>query len=137
VENNGHEKRRVAKPGQDVLQTFLGKRHMGGLFFHCQLAKHLERAGFQVRQIDKHDDHADVWVLKLRRGHVPVGREIAWTQQQVCLFLKRHGLRYPRREVVVMVHGERIKAAFNWDCGRPGGINFQRPKAEHGTRGRR
>lgn len=41
---------------------------MGGLFYHCQLAKHLARAGFEVRQVGREDNHADVWVLKLRRG---------------------------------------------------------------------
>ena len=136
MENNSSNQRKEAKPCQEVLRAFLSKRRIGGLFFHCQLCTHLARVGFGVIQIDKHD-YADVWVLKLQRGHVPVGREIAWTQQQVCLFLKRYGLRYPRKEVVVMVQGDRIKAAFNWDRGRPGGITFQRAKAEHRTGGSR
>jgi hypothetical protein len=37
----------------------------------------------------------------------------------VFLFLKRHGLRYPKKEVVVMVQGSRIKTAFHWDRGQP------------------
>jgi hypothetical protein len=64
--------------------------------------------------------------LKVRRGHVPIGQEIKWVQAQVCLFLKRHGLRYPQREVVVMVQGDRVTAAFNWKRGTPGWLSFQR-----------
>ena len=75
----------------------------------------------------------DVWVLKLRRGHLPVGREIEWVREQVCLFLKRHGLRYPQKEVVVMVQGSRIKAAFNWDRGQPGWLSYDRPRAGRRT----
>ncbi len=56
----------------------------GRLFYHLQLSKHLTRARFEVRQIEREDNHADVWVLKVRRGKVPVGREIEWTQKQVC-----------------------------------------------------
>jgi hypothetical protein len=88
----------------------------------------LARAGFEVRQIERENNHADVWVLQARRSQVTAGREIEWVQKQVCLFLKRHGLRYPRREVVVMVQGDRIKAAFNWERGEPGWLTFQRAK---------
>jgi len=102
---------------------------MGGMFFHVQLAKHLARAGFEVRQVERENNHADVWILKARRGQVPVGREIEWVRTQVCLFLKRHGLRYPKKEVVAMVQGDRIKAAFNWTSGQPGSLIFQTPKA--------
>jgi hypothetical protein len=51
-----------------------------------------------------------------------------WTQKQVCLFLKRHGLRYPKKEVV-MVQGFRIKAAFNWGRGQPGWLTYDGLKA--------
>ena len=100
-----------------MLRAFLAEYRISGLLYHSLLAKHLAGTGFEVRHIERQDNHADVWVLKLRRGHVPVGREIEWTQKQVCLFLKRHGLRYPKKEVVVMVQGCRIKAAFNWGRG--------------------
>jgi hypothetical protein len=116
-----------------VLKAFLVKRHISGLFFHVQIARHLTQAGFEVRQIARHDDHADVWVLKMRRGHVPVGREIEWSKKQVCLFLRRHGLRYPKKEVVVMVQGERIKAAFNWGRGQPGWLIYTKAKTERGS----
>jgi len=86
----------------------------------------LARAGFEVRQIEREHNHAHVWVLRLRRGRLPVGQEIGWVQKQVCLFLKRHGLRYPKKEVVVMVEGDRIKAAFNWSRGEPGWLIMQR-----------
>jgi hypothetical protein len=105
------------------------ERRIGGLFFHCQLAKHLARAGFEVRHVERENNHAEVWVLKVRRGQVPVGEEVRWVQKQVCLFLKRHGLRYPKKEVVVMVQGNRIKAAFNWSRGQPGWLNYDGPKA--------
>jgi len=93
------------------------------------MAKHLTRAGFDVRRVEKQDNHAEVWVLKVRRGWVPVGLEIEWVKKQVCLFLKRYGLRYPRRDVVAMVEGERITAGFNWAPGSPGWMSFERPKA--------
>jgi hypothetical protein len=101
---------------------------MGGMFFHVQLAKHLARAGFEVRQVEREDNHAEVWVLKLRRGQVTAGQEIDWTKRTVLVFLKRYGLRYPRREVVVMVEGDRITAAFNWERGEPGWLTLQRAK---------
>ena len=105
---------------------------MVGIFYHVQLAKHLARAGFEVRHVEREDNHAEVWVLKLRRGQVSAGQEIEWTKRKVLVFLKRYGLRYPKREVVVMVQGDRIKAAFNWERGEPGWLSLQRAKA--GTR---
>ena len=116
-------------PCQDALKAFLAKRRIAGMFYHCQLAKHLAQTGFEVRQIERQDNHADVWVLKVQRGRVPAGQEIGWMQKQVCLFLRRPGLRYPKKEVCVMVQGERIQSAFNWANGEPGWISFQRAKA--------
>jgi hypothetical protein len=116
-----------------VLRAFLAEYHISGLLYHTLLARHLTRAGFEVRQVERQDNHADVWVLRLRRGHVPAGREIEWTQKQVRLFLRRYGLRYPKKEVVVMVQGSRIKAAFNWSRGQPGWVSYDRPKARRGT----
>src|ERR1017187_373104 len=107
----------------DVLKAFLTENHFSGLLYRSLLASHLRRNGFEVRHIERKDYH-DVWVLRLRRGHVPIGREIEWTQKQVCFFLKRHGLRYPKKEVVVMVQGSRIKAAFNWNRGQPGWLSY-------------
>ena len=101
---------------------------MGGMFFHVQLAKHLARAGFEVRHVERENNHAEVWVSKLYRGQMPTGHEIDWTKRTVLVFLKRHGLRYPRREVVVMVEGDRIKAAFNWERGKPGWLIIEKPK---------
>jgi hypothetical protein len=132
VRNSQRPQDREAAPCQDTLRAFLAKRRMGGMFFHVQLAKHLSRAGFEVRHVERENNHADVWILKLRRGQVSAGQEIAWTKKTVLVFLKRHGLRYPRREVVVMVQGDRIKAAFNWERGEPGWLSFQRAMA--GTR---
>ena len=120
---------RYAAPCQDTLRAFLVERRMVGIFYHVQLANHLARAGFEVRQVERENNHAEVWVLKLRRGQVSAGQEIEWTKRTVVGFLKRHGLRYPKREVVVMVEGDRIKAAFNWERGEPGWLSFQRVKA--------
>ena len=64
-----------------------------------------------------------------------MGQEIAWVKKQVCIFLKRYGLRYPTKEVVVMVEGDRITSAFNWDRGKPGWLVLQRRKLHRGTRG--
>ena len=119
---------REAAPCQDALKAFMVERRIGGLFFHVQLAKHLARAGFEVSQIEREDNHAEVWVLMVRRGRVPAGQEIDWTKKTVLVFLKRHGLRYPKKEVVVMVQGDRIKAAFNWERGNPGWLSFQKSK---------
>ena len=132
MRNSQRPQGREAAPCQDTLKVFLAKHRIGGLFFHCQLARHLARAGFEVRYVEREDNHADVWILKLRRGQVSAGQEIAWTKKTVLGFLKRYGLRYPSREVVVMVQGDRIKAAFNWERGGPGWLSFQRAKA--GTR---
>jgi hypothetical protein len=115
-----------------VLKVFLAEYHLSGLLYHSLLANHLTRNGLEVCHIERKDYH-EVWVLRLQRGRVPVGREIEWTQKQVCLFLKRHGLRYPKKEVVVMVQGSRIKAAFNWGRGAPGWLSYDRPKAGRRT----
>ena len=132
VRNSQRPEGREAAPCQDVLRAFLEERRMGGMFFHVQLAKHLARAGFEVRQVERENNHAEVWVLKLRRGQVPTGQEIDRTKRTVLVFLKRHGLRYPKNEVVVMVQGDRITAAFNWERGGHGWLSFQRAKV--GTR---
>ena len=125
--NSGRRPRgREALPCQDQLRAFLAERGIGGLFYHTQLAKHLVRAGFEVSRIEREDNHADVWVLRLRRGLVPAGQEIEWLQQQVRLFLKRYGVRYPKREIVVMVQSARIKAAFNWSRGQPGWLSYEK-----------
>ena len=129
MRNTRRPQGREAAACQDTLKAFLAERRMGGLFYHCQLAKHLARAGFEIRQVERENNHADVWVLKVRRGQVTAGQEIDWTKRTVLAFLKRYGLRYPRREVVVMVQGDRVKAAFNWDRGQPGCLSFQIPKA--------
>jgi hypothetical protein len=121
------------RPGRDELTRFLADHRISGLRYHCLLARHLTRNGFEVCHIERENNHADVWVLSLRRGQVSVGCEIEWTKQQVCLFLKRHGLRYPKKEVVVMVQGNRIKAAFNWSRGQPGWLSYNRPKAGRRT----
>ena len=128
MRNSQRPEGQEATPCQDTLRAFLAKRRMGGMFFHCQLAKHLARAGFEVRQVERENNHADVWVLKLRRGQVSAGQEIGWTKRTVLVFLKRYGLRYPSREVVVMVQGDRITAAFNWGRGEPGWLTLQRAK---------
>ena len=120
---------REAAPCQDTLRAFLVEHRMGGMFFHVQLANHLARAGFEVRQVARENNHAEVWVLKLRRGQVSAGQEIERTKRTVLVFLKRYGVRYPKREVVVMVQGDRITAAFNWERGEPGWLSFQRAKA--------
>ena len=115
---------------------FLVERHMGGMFLHCQIGKHLARAGFEVRHVEREDNHAEVWVLKVRRGQVSAGREIEWTQNQVQRFLKRYGLRYPKKEIVVMARGDRIEAAFNWSRGKAGWVSYGRQKAGRRSNGK-
>ena len=118
---------RDAAPCQDRLKAFLAEWGISGLLYHTQLAKHLARAGFDVRHVERKDYH-DVWILRLRRGHVPTGHEIEWLKQQVRLFLKRYGLRYPKREIDVMVQSSRIKAAFNWNRGHPGWLTYSKTR---------
>jgi hypothetical protein len=122
--------RRDIQLREKVLKRFLVAHRIGGLFYHSQLANYMARAGFQVRQVEKEDNHADVWVLKMWRWMVPAGREIQWAKNRVCLFLKRHGVRYPKKEVVVMVQGQRLLIAFNWSEGKPGELLFQKAKAQ-------
>ena len=136
MSNPQRPRRRDAAPCQDTQKAFLAEWGISGLFYHTQLAKHLARAGFEVRHVERKDYH-EVWVLRLRRGHIPAGREIEWLQQQVRLFLKRYGLRYPKRETVVMVQNSRIKAAFNWGRGETGWLSYDRPNAGRRTTGQR
>ena len=129
MRNSQRPQGREAAPCQDTLRAFLVEHRMVGIFYHVQLANHLARAGFEVRQVERENNHAEVWVLKLQRGQVSAGQEIEWTKRTVVVFLKRYGVRYPKKEVVVMVQGDRIKAAFNWGRGQPGWLSYDRPKA--------
>ena len=61
------------------MKAFLAEYHISGLLYHCLLAKHLTRNCLAVCHIERKDYHV-VWVLRLRRGHVPIGREIEWGQ---------------------------------------------------------
>ena len=135
MRNSQRPQGREAAACQDILKAFLAERRMGGMFFHIQLAKHLAKAGFEVRHVERKDYH-DVWVFKLRRGQVSAGREIEWTQNQVQRFLKRYGLRYPRKEIVVMARGDRIEAAFNWSRGKAGWVSYGRQKAGRRSNGK-
>ena len=128
MRNSKRPQGREDAPCQEALKQFLAERRMGGMFFHVQLAKHLAKAGFEVRHVERKGYH-DVWIFRLRRGQVPAGREIEWTQNQVQRFLKRYGLRYPKKEIVVMARGDRIEAAFNWSRGQPGWLTYEGPKA--------
>ena len=44
---------REAVPCQDTVRGFLAERHMGGMFFHVQLTRHLAQAGFEVRHVER------------------------------------------------------------------------------------
>jgi hypothetical protein len=96
------------------------------------LARHLMRAGFDVRRIQRDDSHAHVWGAYMRRGRVPPGMEVAWAKRQVSLFLRSHGLRYPGCDVAVCLSGDRVEAFFLWHRGKPGNIRFSRAP-EHGS----
>ena len=76
-------------PGlRETRKEFLAHHHVSGLFHHCLLARHMTSAGFQVRQIEKMDNHADVWVVTMWRWKVPSGLQIEWAGRQVCLFFR-------------------------------------------------
>ncbi len=113
-----------------LLRAFLARLKLSGLFHHCQLAQHLVRAGFEVGRIEKENNHAHVWVLRLRYGRVPPGQAIDWRKKQLCLFLKRRGVGYPRKEVEAMAQGDRIKCAFNWEADAPGWLMCERRSGE-------
>ena len=99
-----------------------------------QLAKHLARAGLEVRHVEREDNHAEVWVLKLRRGQVSCWprdrmectKQAAWFPEALRGALSEEG-------IVVMVQGDRIKAAFNWERGGPGWLIYSKAKAERGS----
>ncbi len=101
------------------LKKFLAKRSLDGLYYHCRLARFLTGAGFDIRRVERQDNHADVWVVHMRRGFVPWGEEIETAKAYVQTFLRRQGIRYPKREIVVSVRGDRIIVAFNWEAGTP------------------
>ena len=115
------ERRRI-RP--DPLRGFLRKRDLDGLYHHCRLARFLTGAGFDIRRIERKDNHADVWLVHMRRGFVPWGEEVETAKTYVQTFLRRQGVRYPKREINVMVRGDRIVVAFSWSCGAPGMLIF-------------
>jgi hypothetical protein len=106
------------------LKKFLVKRRLDCLFHHCRLARFLTGAGFDIRRIERKDNHADVWVVHMRRGFVPWGQEVESAKVYVQTFLRRQGVRYPKREIDVSVHGDRILVAFIWKAGTPGMLIF-------------
>ena len=118
----GSAKRPAAPP--DPLKKFLDKHDLDGLVQHCRLAKFLTGAGFDIRRIERKDNHADVWVVHMRRGFVPWGEESETTKVYIQTFLRRQGVRYPKREIDVMVRGDRLVAAFSWNRGTPGMLIF-------------
>jgi hypothetical protein len=113
---------------QEILSQFLSSRRLSGLFHHCVIAQELGTAGFQVTRVEKLDNHAQVWIVKMWRWRVPRGYEIQWAKQWACQFLKRQGVKCPKREICVVVQGDRIKVAFNWEGGAGGQIVFTRRK---------
>jgi hypothetical protein len=56
----------------------------------------------------------------MRRGLVRWGEEVATAKQYVHTFLRRQGVRYPKREIDVVVRGDRIVVVFSWEAGQPG-----------------
>jgi hypothetical protein len=114
--------RRVGPP--DPLKKFLAKRNLDGLFHHCRLARFLTGAGFDIRRIERKDNHAHVWNVHMRRGFVPWGQEVETAKVYVQTFLRRQGVRYPKREILVSVRGDRMIVAFIWGAGTPGMLIF-------------
>jgi hypothetical protein len=84
------------------------------------LARFLTAAGFDIRRIERKDNHAHVWVVHMRRGFVPWGQEVETAKVYVQTFLRRQGVRYPKREIDVSVRGDRMIVAFIWEAGTPG-----------------
>ncbi len=114
--------RRSSPP--DSLRKFLANRNLDGLYHHCRLARFLTGAGFDIRRVERQDSHADVWVVHMRRGFVPWGEEVETAKVYVQTFLRRQGVRYPKREIEVSVRGERLIVVFIWEAGTPGMLIF-------------
>ena len=108
----------------ELLKKFLSKHDLGGLYHHCRLAQFLTGAGFDIRRIEREDNHADVWVVRMRRGFVPWGEEVQTAKSYVHTFLRRQGVRYPKREIDVSVRGDQVNVAFIWKAGTPGMLIF-------------
>jgi hypothetical protein len=108
----------------DPLKKFLAKRKLDGLYHHCRLARFLTGAGFDIRRVERKDNHAHVWNVHMRRGFVPCGKEVETAKAYIQTFLRRQGVRYPKREIAVMVRGDRIVVAFRWKAGTPGMLVF-------------
>ena len=106
------------------LAKFLGKHDLGGLLHHCRLARFLTAAGFDIRRIERKDNHAHVWVVHMRSGFVPRGEETATAKVYIQAFLRRQGVHYPKGEINVMVRGDRLVVAFIWEKGEPGMLIF-------------
>ena len=109
---------------QEPLKKFLGKHHLDGLYHHCRLARFLTGAGFDIRRIERKDNHANVWLVHMRRGFVPWGEEAETAKVYIQTFLRRQGVRYAKREIDVMVRGDRIQVGFIWKSGQPGMLIF-------------
>ena len=108
----------------DSLKSFLAKRKLDGLYHHCRLARFLTAAGFDIHRVERENNHANVWVVFMRRGFVPWGEEVETAKLYVQTFLRRQGVRCPKRDIVVSVRGDRMIVAFIWEAGTPGMLIF-------------
>lgn len=117
-----HRTNRPVRP-PEPLKEFLRRLRLEGLYHHCRLARFLSGAGFDIRSIQRKAYH-DIWVVHMRRGLVPSGREVETAKCYVQRFLRRQGVRYLKREIDVSTRGERLLVLFFWKAGRPGCLTY-------------
>src|SRR5204862_421307 len=96
---------------------------------HERLAIQLQNAGFRIRRIVRQEIHP-VWQAHLNRGTIPRGSEDQSVRQLICAFLRGYGVRYPMKEVTVVVSGDRVQASFIFEKGRAGSLNLYGGKQE-------
>ena len=123
-QKDSHSEAKRPSGASDPLRKFLAKHELGGLVYHCRLAKFMTAAGFDIRRIERDDNHANVWRIQMRRAFVPRGEEVATARLYVQSFLRRQGVRCPKGEIDVMVLGDRVQVSFIWKSGAPGMVIF-------------
>lgn len=91
--------------------------------FHRAFAKWLRAAGFEIATIRRRTNHG-VWNIRVKRGAVPVGREVETVEEVIRTTVERCGVMCPAREIEARLIGTQVGAAFIFPRGTAGSLVF-------------
>lgn len=100
------------------------RRNYGGFPHHHHLKDALAGRGFEVRMVEKFDEHP-AWCVYLRPGTVVGSHDTSIVRREVACALQALGYPCRRRDISAMATTTRLVAAFIWENqGKPGRLLF-------------